>query len=95
MAYEKEFRVQEPAHNILLENRSKAAISGVKDVESFDENEVIISTTRGTLFVKGEDLRVGKLSLDTGDIVVEGLINNFEYEDEAKPSGGLFSRLFK
>jgi sporulation protein YabP len=78
-----------------MEGRKKVSLSGVDDVESFDENEVVMSTSQGVLIVKGRDLRIEKLSLDSGDVVMEGDIDRLEYENDVKPSGGLFARLFK
>jgi len=98
MAYEKDYRTElrpEMQQNIVIENRRRATISGVTDVESFDENEIVMATSAGTLFLHGTDLRVGKLSLDTGDIVVDGEIVSFEYDDDVKPQGSFFGRLFK
>jgi sporulation protein YabP len=95
MAYDKDFRTPEPMQNVIIEGRRRAAVSGVTDVESFDENEIIMTTTNGTLFIKGVDLRVGKLSLDTGDVTIEGEISRVEYEDDVRQTGGLFSKLFK
>ena len=84
-------------HNLIIEGRERAAVSGVTDVESFDENEIIMATSMGVLFLRGSGLRIDKLSLDTGDVTIEGTINKFEYEDEtrAPSSGGFLSRLFR
>lgn len=83
-------------HNLIIEARSRAAVSGVVDVESFDENEIIMETTMGVLFVRGSGLRIEKLSLDTGDVIIEGSVDRFEYEDQVRePGGGFFGRLFR
>jgi sporulation protein YabP len=95
MAYEEKYKPAELPHNVIMEGRKKVSVSGVDDVESFDENEVVMSTSQGVLIVRGRDLRIEKLSLDSGDVVMEGEIDRLEYEDDAKPSGGLFTRLFK
>ena len=95
MPYEKEFRNIEQAHSIAVDGRRRAAVTGVTDVESFDENEVIMTTTMGALFLRGTNLRIEKLSLDTGEVTVEGTIDRFEYEDVLKSGGGFFSRLFR
>ncbi|HAA43058.1 MAG TPA: sporulation protein YabP, partial [Ruminiclostridium sp.] len=50
--------------NILMENRERMSISGVLDVESFDEESVVVETEMGTLVIKGEDLHINKLSID-------------------------------
>jgi sporulation protein YabP len=67
----------------------------VTDVESFDEGEIIMSTALGALFVRGADLHIERLSLDTGEVTIEGTLDSIEYEDDVKPSGGFFGRLFK
>ncbi len=95
MAYEEKYKTVELPHNVIIEGRKKLSVSGVDDVESFDENEVIMSTAQGILFIRGSSLRIEKLSLDSGDVVLEGVIDKLEYEDDVKASGGLFSRLFK
>ena len=53
-----------------------------------------MSTTAGTLVVTGEDLHIGKLSLDGGELHVDGRIDSVTYEDEGQSRGGFFSRLF-
>ena len=83
--------------NLVLENRNKLSISGVKDVLSFDDQVVIMETELGLLTVKGADLKINKLSIDTQEVIVEGEINNLGYSDHSKkdPDGSLFSKIFK
>lgn len=83
--------------NIVLENREKLSISGVQDVLSFDDQIVILETELGLLTIKGEDLRINKLSLDTSEIIVNGNIMQIAYSesDMQKKSEGLFSKIFK
>ena len=83
------------AHHILLEGREQLTVSGVEEVESFDENTIVMLTVKGTLVVRGEDLHIEKLSLDGGDLKVEGEIDSMTYEDSGREKGGLFSRLFR
>lgn len=82
-------------HNIMLEGREQLTITGVDEVESFDENTIIMHTAQGGLVVRGEELHIEKLSLDGGDLKVEGRIESLTYEDDAGSSGGLFARLFR
>ena len=70
--------------NLILENRNKLSISGVKDVLSFDDQVVIMETELGLLTVKGENLKINKLSIDTSEVIVEGEINNIDYSDHSK-----------
>ena len=68
--------------NLILENREKLNVSGVLDVLSFDDQIVIVETELGLLTVKGENIRINKLSLDTSEIVVEGEINSLAYSNK-------------
>lgn len=83
--------------NIILENRSKLSISGVLDVLSFDDQVVILETDLGLLTVKGENLRINKLSIDTSEVIVEGDISSLTYSDKDMEKGGssLFGKIFK
>ena len=84
--------------NIILENREKLTISGVLDVLSFDDQIVILETELGLLTVKGDNLRINKLSLDTADVIVEGEIFNLGYSEKdelQKGAGSLFGKIFK
>ena len=73
-------------HRLTMEGREKLTVAGVEDVERFDENCIVMSTCAGTLVVTGEALHIGKLSLDGGELLVDG--------HEQPVRGGLFSRLF-
>ena len=83
-------------HRLELLGRERLTISGVEDVERFDETGIVMSTTAGTLVVTGEDLHIGKLSLDGGELHVEGRIDSVSYEDDmGRDRGGLLHRLFR
>jgi sporulation protein YabP len=90
MNYEKEDNFT--AHRLALDGRTRLTLTGVNDVERFDESEIIMSTTAGALMIRGEDLHIEKLSLDGGEIHITGKVNALSYE-ETRPSGGFFSRL--
>lgn len=82
--------------NLILENREKLSISGVLDVLSFDDQVVIIDTELGLLTVKGENLRINKLSIDTSEVIVEGNVYNLAYSEEhSETKGGILSKIFK
>ena len=81
------------AHHILLEGREELTVSGVEEVESFDENTIVMLTVKGTLVVRGEDLHIEKLSLDGGDLKVVGTVDSLSYEDGGRERVGLFARL--
>ena len=83
--------------NLILENRGKLSISGVLDVLSFDDQVVIVETELGLLTVKGENIRINKLSLDTAEVIIEGEISSLSYSQnkQEKNSGTLLSKIFK
>lgn len=83
--------------NLVLENRNKLSISGVLDVLSFDDQVVMVETELGLLTVKGDNIHINKLSIDTSEVVVEGEISYLAYSDTSteKTSGGIISKIFK
>ena len=82
--------------NTILESRKKLSLSGVKDVLSFDDQIVILDTELGMLTIKGSDLRINKITLDTSDVIIIGTINMLNYsEKHDSRSSGLFNKLFK
>lgn len=84
--------------NLILENRGKLSVSGVLDVLSFDDQVIIIETELGLLTIKGENLRINKLSIDTSEVIVEGDISSMNYSDNKnieKSKGSLISKIFK
>ena len=85
-------------HKVNLWNRNKGTITGVKDVVSFDVAEIILETELGMLSIKGNDLHVKRLTVEKGEVEIDGNIDGFQYTDhkEKYVSGdGLLSRLFK
>ena len=83
--------------NLVLENRGKLSVSGVNDVLSFDDQVVMVDTELGLLTVKGENIRINKLSLDTAEVIVEGEISSLSYSQnkQEKNTGTLLSKIFK
>lgn len=83
--------------NLILENRGKLSVSGVNDVLSFDDQVVMVDTELGLLTVKGENIRINKLSLDTAEVIIEGGISSLTYSQnkQEKASGTLLSKIFK
>ncbi len=84
--------------NLILENRGKLSISGVLDVLSFDDQVVILETELGLLTVKGENIRINKLSIDTSEVIVEGEISYLAYSDkesEKNNKSTFMSKIFK
>ena len=94
MGYDDDRLHLDMGHRIVLEERAQLTISGVEEVESFDEGSILLTTRRGGLEIQGEGLHIEKLSLDGGDLKVEGLVTSLTYDmDAAERGGGLLRRL--
>lgn len=92
-----EERILKNSHKITLFNRSSGLISGVKDVISFDLNEIILDTEQGVLIIQGEELHVTKLMVEKGEVEMEGIVYSMIYSDEGglkDGRDGFFRRLF-
>ncbi len=86
------------SHKVLLVNRKSGAFSGVVDVLSFDVAEILLETELGMLLIKGHDLHVNRLSLEKGEIDIEGRIDSLTYSDvksAGKQAESFFGRLFR
>ncbi len=81
-------------HNLIMENRKKLTVSGVTQVDSFDEQTMVVYTTLGELTVKGLGLHMDMLSTETGDAVISGTIHGLMYTDE-RQKGGFWSRILR
>lgn len=93
MAMELETHAAELPHRLTLDARRRLTVTGVVEIESFDAGAVVLGTTRGVLVVRGQGLHLQQLSLDGGEVRVDGTVDSVSYEPDA-PSGGLFARLF-
>ena len=90
--------VNRKLHKLMLTNRRTCSISGVNDVLSFDVNEILLETEQGMLMIKGAELHVSRLSLDKGEVDVDGRIDSFTYSETAgygAKGESLLARLFK
>lgn len=93
MSYEESPKVRAKEHKVEMLGRASLSVTGVEDVESFDEAEIVMNTSQGNLIVRGSGLHIGKINLDVGEIKVEGVINDLSYE-EISTAGSFFSKLF-
>ena len=83
--------------NLILENRGKLTITGVLDVLSFDDQLVVLETELGLLTVKGDNIRINKLSIDASEVIIEGEINSLNYSEKESGSrnSSFMSKIFK
>mgnify|MGYP001046528620 FL=1 len=90
--------VNKRPHKLMLTDRRTCTINGVNDVLSFDVNEILLETEQGMLMIKGNELHVSRLSLDKGEVDVDGRIDSFTYSENAgygAKGESLIARLFK
>lgn len=90
--------VNKRAHKLILNNRRTCNLTGVNDVLSFDENEIILETDQGMLMIKGKELHVNRLTLDKGEVDIDGRIDSFTYSEQSgmgSKGESLLGRLFK
>ncbi len=89
-------RARSPARIIICTWRAanSSPWPGVEDVDRFDETGIVMTTSAGVLIITGSNLHIGKLSLEGGELHVDGQIDSLAYEDDRRQGGGFFSRLF-
>ena len=89
---------QAKTHKILLSNRKTVAFTGILDVLSFDVSEILLETEQGMLLIKGNDLHVNRLTLEKGEVDIEGRIDSLSYSDvggSKKAGESLLGRIFR
>lgn len=86
--------VTRPQHNIIIENREKIHLSGVKEVKSFNEEEMLLITELGELHIKGSGLHINIFNVDTGEMNIEGTLNALGYKGTSAPKG-IMSKILK
>ncbi len=83
-------------HNAILEDRQRLMLTGVTDVDSFDERLVVLFTQLGELTIRGRELHVSDLSVESGDVTVEGDIQALIYgEKDRTKKLGFIGKLFR
>lgn len=86
------------SHKLIINNRKSGIINGVTDVIAFDVSEVLLETELGMLTIKGNDLHISRLTLEKGEVELDGTINSLTYSEASniqKPKESLMGRLFR
>lgn len=83
------------AHRLELDSRRSLSITGVTDIDSFDEQTVALFTDVGELIIRGSGLHIGRIDVDSGELSLDGEIDSLEYTDNTAAKGGLLGRLFR
>lgn len=84
-----------PYHNLILKDRKYLEISGVKQIEHFDEEEFLIESVQGWIEIEGNELVLDKLDKERGDVLIKGNIESISYVTSTKGKESFFARLFK
>ncbi len=84
-------------HKVIMINRKNCSLTGITDVIAFDEKEVILETQMGALFIRGENMHIKRLTLEQGEVDVEGSIDSYMYSGKKamEKNESLLSRLFR
>ncbi len=82
-------------HQLVLDDRRRLAVSGVSQVDSFDDHAVIAHTSLGELTIKGSALHICRLNTETGDLTMEGHVDSLEYNDPQPAKGHFLKRWFR
>lgn len=97
MDIKKEINTDDKKSNLFIENRKKVSITGVLEVLSFDDEKIMLNTVLGGLVIKGTKLKMNKLDVQNGDVIIVGNINSCVYSnvEAKKKSEGFLKSLFK
>ncbi|HEY5560563.1 MAG TPA: sporulation protein YabP [Clostridiaceae bacterium] len=98
MEIKKDSKFEDKKSNLTLESRKKLSLSGVLEVLSFNDNQIVLNTNLGELIIKGKELKINKLDVQNGDIIMVGIIGSFIYsgkEEKAKVNESILQRLFR
>jgi sporulation protein YabP len=90
-----EKKVSKMPHSLILENRKVLTATGVSNVDSFDEQTIVAYTDLGELVIKGRNLHINKLNIETGELTLNGDVTSMSYSDNQSSNAGFFSKMFK
>lgn len=82
-------------HSVTLEERSKLTVEGVSDIAGYDEQTVTAKTQLGDLTIRGDSLKILRMSVDMGELILEGHITSLTYSEPQETTGGFWSRVFR
>lgn len=81
-------------HDIVIENRQRLSASGIQNVDSYEDDCIVAQSECGEIVIKGNELKISRLSVETGDMTVDGNIDSVSY-NAPKVGGSFFSRVFR
>ncbi len=81
--------------NVIIENRKRFNISGVKDVTSFDDESILLDTLLGKMTIKGEKMQIERFDTESGELTATGRLHAVIYISDSRDSVGFFSKMFR
>ncbi len=90
-----ESKLKFKSQDINIEDRKKMTVTGVENVESFNDNTIVLKTINGGLIIKGEELNINNLNVEDGNLKINGKINGVNYSSRDISSKGILEKLFK
>ncbi|WP_291564779.1 MULTISPECIES: sporulation protein YabP [unclassified Clostridium] len=94
----KETKIEDRKSYLTLDSRKKMAIDGVEEIVSFNDEQILLNTVLGSMDIRGENLKMNKLDVQNGDVMISGKISYIVYTSDEKKSRkgkGILSRLFR
>ncbi len=90
-----ERRIPNLKHTVIMEDRRTLSLTGITDIDSFDEQLVAVFTDTGELLVRGSGLHINKIDVEAGELSLEGEIFSLEYTSNISQKSNLWSRIFR
>lgn len=82
-------------HKIAIQSRKQSQFTGVREVISFDAKEVVLDTAMGILIIRGEDLFIRRLTVEKGEVDLDGQVDSLVYSGKSGKQDSLLKRLFR
>lgn len=98
MEQNKDISLENNKSSLTLENRKKMTLNGVSEILSFNEEQILLITVLGNMDIRGEELKMTKLDVQNGDVVITGRISYVVYttnEKKSKNKDGILSKIFR
>lgn len=97
MEIKREVKIEEKKSNVTMENRKRLTLTGVVDVVSFNEQNILLDTNLGAVLIKGNGLKMNKLDVQNGEVTITGYMNSLSYtgSESKQDKESILSKLFK
>lgn len=90
-----EYKDKAKSHSLILKDRNELSLTGVTDVDSFDENSIVAYTDFGEVTIGGNNLHINTLNTETGELSIDGEVSSMIYLDNRPKTEGFFKKVFR